>query len=49
MADRLIRAKASYLLLVLFVGMVLTGLAWGGFGKVMANGIVICLDCIGLI
>jgi hypothetical protein len=49
MADRLIRAKVPYVLLVLFVGMLVAGLAWGGFGKVMANGIVICLDCIGLI
>jgi hypothetical protein len=40
---------ASYILLALFVTMLVAGLMWGGFGKVLANGIVICLDCIGLI
>jgi hypothetical protein len=29
--------------------MLLLGLVWGGFGEVMANGILVCLDCIGLI
>jgi hypothetical protein len=41
--------KAGYLLLAVFAGMLILGLAWGGFSQVLANGIVICLDCIGLI
>jgi len=41
--------RAPYVLLVVFVVMLLTGLILGGFGKVLVNGIVICLDCIGLI
>lgn len=41
--------KAGYALLVVFAGMLALGLAWGGFATVLANGIVICLDCIGLI
>jgi len=42
-------AQVSYILLALFVTMLVAGLLWGGFGKVLAGGIVICLDCIGLI
>lgn len=41
--------RAPYVLLVVFVVMLFTGLLLGGFGKVLVNGIVICLDCIGLI
>jgi hypothetical protein len=36
-------------LAAVFIIMLVTGLLLGGFGKVMVNGIVICLDCIGLI
>lgn len=36
-------------MLAVFVVMLVSGLILGGFGKVVANGIVICLDCIGLI
>jgi len=28
--------------------MIVLGVLWGGFGKVMTNAIVICLDCIGI-
>ena len=49
MAGRLRRMRAPYVLLVVFVVMLLTGLILGGLGKVLVNGIVICLDCIGLI
>lgn len=41
--------RAPYVLLVVFVVMLITGLLLGGFDKVLVNGIVICLDCIGLI
>jgi hypothetical protein len=41
--------RAPYVLLVVFVLMLITGLLLGGFGKVFVHGIVICLDCIGLI
>lgn len=43
------RIRAPYLLLAIFLVMLVTGLLLGGFGKVFINGIVICLDCIGLI
>jgi hypothetical protein len=43
------KAQASYILLALFATMLVAGLLWGGFAKVLAGGIVICLDCIGLI
>ena len=43
------RAAASFVMLALFTVMLITGLVWGGFAKVLAYGIVICLDCIGLI
>jgi hypothetical protein len=47
---RLLRAaRLQYVLLVVFVAMITVGLLWGGFGKVLTNGIAICLDCIGLI
>lgn len=49
MAELARRAKAQYVLLAVLAGMLTAGLLLGGFGKVMANGIVICLDCIGLI
>lgn len=49
MAKRRLRMRAPYVLLVVFVVMLITGLLLGGFGKVLVNGIVICLDCIGLI
>ncbi len=49
MAGYLKRARVSYVLLTFFVTILLLGLVWGGFGKVLANGIVVCLDCIGLI
>jgi hypothetical protein len=42
------RAGAPYILLAMFVVMMTAGLLWGGYGKVLAHGIVICLDCIGL-
>lgn len=42
------RIKSSYILLVLFITLFSLGLAFGGFGKVLANGAVVCLDCIGL-
>jgi hypothetical protein len=41
--------RAPYLLALVFVLMLVTGLMLGGFDKVLGNGIVICLDCIGLI
>jgi hypothetical protein len=48
--DELVRRfKAPYVLAAVFIIMLVTGLLLGGFGKVMVNGIVICLDCIGLI
>jgi hypothetical protein len=31
-----------------FVLLLVTGLMLGGFDKVLGNGVVICLDCIGL-
>lgn len=43
------RVVAAYLLVAVFVAMLTLGLTWGGFGKVLANGVIICLDCIGLI
>ncbi len=49
MSDSFRKARAPYILLALFVTMLVAGLLWGGFGKVLAGGIVICLDCIGLI
>jgi hypothetical protein len=42
------RAGAPYVFLALFAVMMTAGLLWGGYGKVLAHGIVICLDCIGL-
>lgn len=43
------KMKPVHVLLVLFATMVVLGLLWGGFGKVLANGILVCLDCIGII
>lgn len=43
------RAGGVYMLIAVLVTMLTLGLLWGGFGKVMVYGIVICLDCIGLI
>ncbi len=43
------RAGSVYTLIGVLVIMLSLGLLWGGFGKVMVYGIVICLDCIGLI
>lgn len=49
MAGWLRSTKASYAIALVFILMLITGLMLGGFDKVLANGIVICLDCIGLI
>lgn len=49
MAEFLRRIGAGYVLTVVFLSMLLAGLLLGGFNQVLANGIVICLDCIGLI
>ena len=49
MAGWIRRTKASYAIALVFILMLVTGLMLGGFDKVLANGIVICLDCIGLI
>ncbi len=49
MSRRLGSARVGYALVAGFALMILAGLLLGGFGKVVANGIVICLDCIGLI
>jgi len=49
MAGYFKKVRISYLLLFFFVAIFALGLFWGGFSKVLANGIVICLDCIGLI
>ncbi len=49
MARRLNRVRAAWVLAALFATMLTAGLLFGGFGQVLANGIVICLDCIGLI
>jgi hypothetical protein len=35
--------------MLLFVLMLVSGLMLGGFDRVLANGVIICLDCIGLI
>jgi len=43
------RAGSTYILIAVFVTMLTLGLLWGGFGKVLTNGVFICLDCIGLI
>lgn len=42
------RAGAPYMLLAIFVVVMTVGLLWGGYGKVLAHGIVVCLDCLGL-
>lgn len=49
MAGWLRRARAPYVLMLLFVLMLVSGLMLGGFDRVLANGVIICLDCIGLI
>lgn len=49
MSDGRGRARAGYTLVAAFAALVVAGLLLGGFGQVLANGIVICLDCIGLI
>ncbi|MHB8896542.1 MAG: hypothetical protein ACYC99_15375 [Candidatus Geothermincolia bacterium] len=49
MAEWFRRTRAPYAVTLLFALMLVTGLMLGGFDKVLANGIVICLDCIGLI
>jgi hypothetical protein len=36
-------------LVLLFVLMLVSGLMLGGFDRVLANGVIICLNCIGLI
>jgi hypothetical protein len=43
------KIKPAYVLISVFITMVALGLVWGGFGEVLANGIFICLDCIGLV
>ena len=37
------------MLVLLFVLMLVSGLMLGGFDRVLANGVIICLNCIGLI
>lgn len=49
MSELLKRIEPAYILMALFTGMLALGLAYGGFGQVLSNGAVICLDCIGLI
>jgi hypothetical protein len=49
MARRLTRVRSAWVLAAVFATMLVAGLLLGGFGQVLANGIVICLDCIGLI
>ena len=49
MARYLDRARAAWVLAAFFVAMITAGLLLGGFAQVLANGIIICLDCIGLI
>lgn len=43
------RAGTTYALIAVLVAMLVLGLLWGGFDKVLANGVIICLECIGLI
>ena len=43
------RTWPAYLLVAVFVTLLVVGLCLGGYGKVMSNAIVICLDCIGFI
>lgn len=49
MASPVKRIRPAYILIAFFTLVLVLGLVWGGFGKVMANAVVICLDCIGLI
>lgn len=42
------KLKPAYFLLAAAVTMLILGLAWGGFGEVLAHGALVCLDCIGL-
>ncbi len=42
-------AWVPYILLVVFIALLIVGLAWGEFGEVFRNAIVICLHCIGIV
>lgn len=42
------RMRPVFVVLAVFLALLLAGVLWGGFGRVMAHGIVICLDCIGV-
>lgn len=43
------KVEPAYVLLVLFVTMMTTGLLYGGYGQVLSKSAVICLDCMGLV
>lgn len=49
MSAALKRIWPALILVATFTVLLAVGLLLGGYGKVMANAIVICLDCIGLI
>jgi len=42
-------SKVSLLLIAIFLIFLVIGCTYGGFGKVLANGAIICLECIGLV
>ncbi len=48
MGGYLRKTGTPYILLAMFAIMLTARLLWGGYGKVLAHGIVVCLDCIGL-
>ena len=42
------RNKAPYILLLIFVLLMLSGIFLGEIGKVIRNAALLCLDCIGI-
>lgn len=42
------RIRLAYVVLFVFLSLLMAGVLLGGFGEVMANGVMICLDCLGL-
>jgi len=42
------RNKAPYILLIIFVLLLLSGIFLGEVSKVLRNAVLLCLDCIGI-
>ena len=42
------RRKAPYILLIIFVLLLLSGIFLGEVAKILSHATIVCLDCIGI-